>query len=228
MTCRTILQWPNRQLAEKSAVCGQVDESVMSDVHDVVDTLRASFGVGLAAPQIGIKKRILAINTSVAQTENPYPQEEFEDHFVVIDPVIETSGREFTWNEACLSVPFVSAPIQRSTYVNLKFTNLKGERVTLDLDMPISGILQHEYDHLDGVLFIDRAGKFFKDRLVNKLKKEQRKKKREAEAERRQIILETQGHAGLRKYLSDNNPTSKKKPSRKKTGKKFGKNKKRR
>ena len=189
MTCRTILQWPDRQLSEKSESCGQIDEGVISNIHDVVDTLRASFGVGLAAPQIGIKKRILAINTTDAQTENPYPQEEFEDHFVVVDPEIEISGREFTWNEACLSVPFVSAPVQRSTYVNLKFTNLKGERVSLDLDMPISGILQHEYDHLDGTLFIDRAGKFFKDKLVKKLKKEQRIRKREAEAERRQIIF---------------------------------------
>ena len=228
MTCRTILQWPNRQLAEKSEACGQIDEEVMSNIHDVVDTLRASFGVGLAAPQIGIKKRILAINTTVAQTENPYPQEEFEDHLVIVDPEIEVSGREFTWNEACLSVPLVSAPVQRSTYANLKFTNLKGERVSLDLDMPLSGILQHEYDHLEGTLFIDRAGKFFKDKLVKKMKKEQRLRKREAEIERRQIILETQGQAGLRKYLSDNNPTAKKKPSRKKTRKSFGKNKKRR
>ena len=170
----------------------------------------------------------MAINTTVAQTENPYPQEEFEDHLVIVDPEIEVSGREFTWNEACLSVPLVSAPVQRSTYANLKFTNLKGERVSLDLDMPLSGILQHEYDHLEGTLFIDRAGKFFKDKLVKKMKKEQRIRKREAEIERRQIILETQGQAGLRKYLSDNNPTAKKKPSRKKTRKSFGKNKKRR
>ena len=77
-------------------------------------------------------------------------------------------------------------------------------------------------------LFIDRAGKFFKDKLVKKMKKEQRLRKREAEIERRQIILETQGQAGLRKYLSDNNPTAKKKTSRKKTRKSFGKNKKRR
>ena len=228
MTCRTILQWPNRQLAEKSTECGQINDEVMSNIHDVVDTLRASFGVGLAAPQIGIKKRIFAINTSIAETENPYPQDEFSDHFVAIDPEIELDGHEFTWNEACLSVPFMSAPIKRKSEVTLKFTNLKGERVSLDLKMPVSGIVQHEFDHLDGVLFIDRAGRFFKEKLTKKLKKEQRILKREQEAERRQIILETQGHAGLRKYLTDNNPTSKKKSSRKKSGKNFGKNKKRR
>lgn len=228
MTCRTILQWPNRQLAEKSTECGQVNDEVLSNIHDVVDTLRASFGVGLAAPQIGIRKRIFAINTSIAETENPYPQEEFADHFVAIDPELELDGREFTWNEACLSVPFISAPIKRRSSVKLKFTNLKGERVNIDLKMPLSGIVQHEHDHLDGVLFIDRAGRFFKDKLTKKLKKEQRIQKREAELERRQVILEVQGQGALRKYLSENNATSKKKASRKKSGKKFGKNKKRR
>ena len=227
MTCRTILQWPNRSLAKKSTACGsEVTEEVLSNVTDVVDTLRASFGVGLAAPQIGIQKRILAISPSVAQIENPYPQEQFPDHFVVIDPELELEGHDLKWNEACLSVPFISAVVKRKSRVNLKFTNLSGERVELGLNMPMSGILQHEYDHLDGVLFIDRAGGFVKEKLRKKLQKEVRLKKRQDEAERRQIILETQGQAGLRKYLSDKNPT-KKKP-KKKTSKKYGKNKKRR
>lgn len=198
----------------------------MSGVADVVDTLRASFGVGLAAPQIGIQKRILAISPSVAQIENPYPQDQFPDHFVVIDPEIELTGHDLRWNEACLSVPFISAVVKRKSGVNLKFTNLKGERVELNLVMPMSGIIQHENDHLDGILFIDRAGNFVKEKLRKKLKKEARIKKREDEAERRQIILETQGHAGLRKYLSDKNPTKKK--SKKKTSKNYGKNKNRR
>ena len=225
MTCRTILQWPNRQLSEKSTDCGEINDEIMSYVSDVVDTLRASFGVGLAAPQIGIKKRILAINTSVAKTENPYPQDQFDDHFVVVDPVIELNGHDFTWNEACLSVPYVSAPIKRKSLVKIKFTNLKGERVSLDLRMPMSGIVQHEYDHLDGVLFIDRAGKFFKDKLIKKLNKAKRLQKREAEESRRQVILETQGPAALRKYLSSNKATPKKS---KRAPKKHGKNKKRR
>ena len=226
MTCRTILQWPNRSLAEKSTACGtEITDEVLSNVTDVVDTLRASFGVGLAAPQIGIKKRILAISPSVAQIENPYPQEQFPDHFVVIDPELELDGHDLRWNEACLSVPFVSALVKRKSRVKLSFTNLKGERVELGLNMPMSGILQHEYDHLDGVLFIDRAGGFVKEKLRKKLKKEARIAKRQAEAERRQVILDTQGPAGLRKYLSDNNPT-KKKP-KKRPSKKFGKNKKR-
>jgi len=227
MTCRTILQWPNRKLAEKSKACGpEITEEVLASVADVVDTLRASFGVGLAAPQIGIHKRIFAISPSVAQIENPYPQEQFPDHFVVIDPELELTGHDLKWNEACLSVPFLSALIKRKSGVNLKFTNLKGERVDLALSMPISGVVQHENDHLDGILFIDRAGKFVKEKLRKKFKKEARIKKRQDEAERRQIILDTQGHAGLRKYLSDNNPT-KKKP-KKRPSKKYGKNKKRR
>ena len=227
MTCRTILQWPNRSLTKKSNSCGtEITEEILSNIADVVDTLRASFGVGLAAPQIGIHKRILAISPSVAQIENPYPQEQFPDHFVVIDPELELTGHDLKWNEACLSVPFLSALVKRKSGVNLKFTNLKGERVELGLNMPMSGIIQHENDHLDGILFIDRAGGFVKEKLRKKLKKEARIKKRQDEAERRQIILETQGHAGLRKYLSDNNPTKKK--SKKRPAKKYGKNKKRR
>ncbi len=228
MTCRTILQWPNRQLSELSEPCGEeINEDTISVVADVVDTLKASFGIGLAAPQVGIQKRILAIDPGVAEIENPYPQEEFPDHFIVIDPVLELGGHDLTWNEACLSVPFLSAAVKRKSEVGLTFTNLKGERVKVDLKMPMSGIVQHENDHLDGVLFIDRAGKFVKEKLRKKLKKELRLKKREDEAFRRQVIMDTQGPAGLRKYLSDKNPT-KKKPARKRSGKQFGKNKNRR
>ena len=227
MTCRTILQWPDKQLSQKSApVGGEITSDDLSDIQDVIDTLRASFGVGLAAPQVGIKKRILAISPEAAQIENPYPQEAFPDHFVVVDPELNLSGNEFTWNEACLSVPFMSAPVRRKPMVNLEFTNLAGERVSLDLRMPLSGIVQHEADHLDGILFIDRAGKFFKDKLVKKLKKETRILKKTAEKERQQIILETQGQAALRKYLSKKPGT--KKPAKKKSGKQFGRNKKRR
>ncbi len=227
MTCRTILQWPNKELSEISLPVGDViTEDILSNITDVIDTLKASFGVGLAAPQVGIKKRILAIDPSVAQIDNPYPQEEFPDHFVVIDPELELSGNEFTWNEACLSVPFLSAAVKRKPLALLKFTNLKGERVELNVTMPLSGIIQHENDHLDGVLFIDRAGRYVKDRLVKKLKKEARIRKKEDEAARRQIILETQGQAGLRKYLSNKSNT--KKAPKRKNSKKFGRNKKRR
>ncbi len=226
MTCRTILQWPDKQLSELSTPVGDITEDVLSDITDVIDTLRASFGVGLAAPQVGIKKRILAIDPAVAQIENPYPQEEFPEHLVIIDPELELAGNEFTWNEACLSVPFLSAAVKRKPLASLKFTNLKGERVELNLTMPLSGIIQHEADHLDGILFIDRAGRFVKERLVKKLKKESRIRKREEEASRRQLILELQGQAGLRKYLAKKSNT--KKPSKKKNSKKFGRNKKRR
>ena len=227
MTCRTILQWPDKQLSEiSSPIGGSITEDVLSDITDVIDTLRASFGVGLAAPQVGIKKRILAIDPSVAQIENPYPQEEFPDHFVVIDPELELTGNEFTWNEACLSVPFLSAAVKRKPLALLKFTNLKGERVELNLTMPLSGIIQHENDHLDGILFIDRAGRFVKEKLVKKMNKEARQRKQEDEAMRRQIILETQGQPGLRRYLSQK--SNSKKSSRRKNSKKFGRNKKRR
>ena len=210
MTCRTILQWPDKQLSEISPPVGDaITDDVLTNVTDVVDTLRATFGVGLAAPQVGIKSRILVIDPATAQIENPYPQEEFPDHFVVIDPELELSGDEFTWNEACLSVPLISAAVKRKPLVNLKFTNLKGERVELRLVMPISGIIQHENDHLDGILFIDRAGRFVKERLVKKLKKEARTRKREEEATRRQIILETQGHGGLRRYMSQKSNSKK-------------------
>ena len=227
MTCRTILQWPDKQLSEISSPVGDtITEEVLSHVTDVVDTLRATFGIGLAAPQVGIKKRILAIDPAVAQIENPYPQEEFPDHFVVIDPELQLAGDEFRWNEACLSVPFVSATVKRKPRAILKFTNLKGEKVELSLTMPLAGIIQHENDHLDGILFIDRAGKFVKERLVKKLRKEARTRKREDEAQRRQIILETQGQASLRRYMSQK--SNSKKAPKKRRSKKFGRNKKRR
>ena len=228
MTCRTILQWPDKKLSEKSLPCGsEISEDILSNVTDVVDTLRASFGVGLAAPQVGIFRRIVAIDPSAAQIENPYPQDEFPDHMVLIDPELELSGNTFVWSEACLSVPYVTSPIKRSSLAKIKFTNLKGERVELDLTMPLSGILQHECDHLDGVLFIDRAGRFLKEKLAKKLQKEKRRQKREEEAMRRQLILDTQGAAGLRKYLANKNAT-KKKPNKKKSGKSYGRNKRRR
>ena len=78
MTCRTILQWPNRKLAEKSKACGpEITEEVLASVADVVDTLRASFGVGLAAPQIGLSIRVFIIDTSSFADSNAMDEDEF-------------------------------------------------------------------------------------------------------------------------------------------------------
>ncbi len=200
MANRTILQYPNPLLKKKSKEVAVFDAAFAQEVKDLIDTLDVNRGAGLAAPQIGIHKRFLLINPSAFDRENPDPFEFNEKFMLVVNPIMELSDEKINWPEACLSVREEPLKVVRSKFVSLKYQNIDGEQKSIDLDWPLSAAMQHEYDHLDGLLYIDRISNIAKNRMMKARRKREKEKKNLREKAKEQDILEYQGPSALRKY----------------------------
>ncbi len=200
MANRTILKYPDPKLKRVSVPVETFDNDFAQEVKDLIDTLEVNRGAGLAAPQVGIQKRFLLINPSAFEKENPDPFEFNEKFLLMVNPVMSLSDEKINWPEACLSVNEEPMTVVRSRYASVTYQDLEGKEKSLDLDWPLSAALQHEYDHLDGTLYIDRISNLEKNRLAKARKKRERMKKALRQERLEQDILEEQGPAALRKY----------------------------
>ncbi len=150
---RPVLQYPDPRLAQKSEAVERVDEDIRALVRDMQDTLVSIGGVGLAAPQIGVFKRVVIVDVSQPR-DNPEAPQEF---IPLINPVISVlDSARHEENEGCLSVPDFRANVSRPRRVALDAVDLDGRPVHLEGEGYYGACLQHETDHLDGKLFIDR------------------------------------------------------------------------
>lgn len=148
MAIKKILKYPNPGLTKKSLECGSVGEQEAGLIKDLIDTMRASPGVGLAAPQIGTLLRAIVVDVT--------PRNPGHGLLVLIDPVIiERKGEELV-REGCLSIPEYTADIRRSTEVTVSALDSGGKATVIHSRDFEAVALQHEIDHLDGILFIDR------------------------------------------------------------------------
>ena len=142
----------------------------ITDVHrqlinSMIETMYTAPGVGLAAPQVGISQRIIVIHVpGEKEGEKGNPQ-------ALINPRIMEKGGEIIAEEGCLSVPEVNADIKRSSYVEIAFQDLKGNEKQIKATNLIARIIQHEIDHLDGILFIDYLGRIRRDLIKRKFRK---------------------------------------------------------
>ncbi|MEA1939193.1 MAG: peptide deformylase [Candidatus Caldatribacteriota bacterium] len=146
-------------LREKSLPVDKITPEILELIEDMKETMYNGLGVGLAAPQIGVSKRIFIIDG------------EEEGLFVLINPVILEREGETTEEEGCLSVPGVFSKVTRSKKVTVEAINQNGEKIKIIKDNLIGRALQHEIDHLEGILFIDRIGKIRRQLLLDKYKK---------------------------------------------------------
>ncbi len=179
MAFRNILTWPSPALKKKSEPVLDFNDDVSSLAHDLYDTLNVVTGVGIAAPQVGVHQQVVIIDTAQCDIENPHPSEGFPDNIlVIVNPKLELSGPKHRWLEACLSVPDSRGHVERHQFASITFSTLSGEEKTMELDWPASGVFQHECDHLEGILYIDRMNRMSRDMLLKKIKK---KRKRLAE-----------------------------------------------
>lgn len=227
MAFKNIITWPNPALKKKSETVDDFGEPLSVLVQDMYDTLNVVTGVGIAAPQIGVHKRCVLIDAGQCQIENISPVEGLpENMMVLVNPVLELSGPKHKWMEACLSVPDSRGMVERSQYVSLSFQSPDGQSHSIDLDWPASGVVQHECDHLDGVLYVDRMGRLSRDMLLKKITK---KRKKLAEVRKMMALQEARDLAGV---TGDSEPTKRKttstKKKRKRAPKKNHLNKKRR
>jgi peptide deformylase len=228
MSYRKVLTWPNPQLRKKSLEVEDFGDSLSTAVNDMIDTLRVELGAGLAAPQVGIFKRVVILDCSMFGIKNPDPQEGINSSLLVlINPVLELGAEYVEWKEACLSVPGEEGIVKRSKNIEIKYDDMKGAIKNLCLGWPLSGGIQHECDHLDGRLYIDLLSRWDKDRINTRMKKRLKEKKRMKNDLSLERKIEKAGYYSLEEYRKMTHGTGKKKKKNTKNpGKSFGKKKK--
>lgn len=161
MAIREILEYPDPRLRAVAAPVEQVDETIRRLVEDMAETMYAAPGVGLAAPQVGVPLRIFVIDTA--------DENEPSQFAAYINPeIIETDGAQ-SWKEGCLSFPGVSENIKRAERVRVRALSVDGTTFEQDATGLLAVAIQHENDHLNGILMIDKVGPIQRRRIGKKL-----------------------------------------------------------
>ena len=164
MAVKTILTEPNKLLRQVSKPVERVTKEEQNLMDDMLDTMYAANGIGLAAIQIGIPKRIIVMDLS----KNP---EKKEPRYFV-NPIIKNKNPEkATYEEGCLSVPNQFAEIDRPNKCDVEYLDYNGEKKLLKAEGLLATCIQHEMDHLEGILFIDYLSKLKKSMIIKKLSK---------------------------------------------------------
>ena len=172
MAVKKILLYPDPLLLMRSAKINIFDKNLVNLSKDLIDTMYDADGVGLAAPQIGINKRIFVMDCS---SEN-----EEKDCRVVINPEIEHASEELgSYKEGCLSIPGITEEISRPKVIKVVYQDINGVLKRNTYDDLWSTCFQHEFDHLNGKLFIDHLRPMKKILVKNKMKKSSKKEKKE-------------------------------------------------
>lgn len=172
-----IVQYGEAVLRKKCAPVGKVDTELKKLVDDMVDTMRDADGIGLAAPQIGRDIRLAIVDVAhdpecVSFFKVDGEDAKLEDHMplVFLNPELELSGPKESDNEGCLSIQEVRAKVKRPTIVKASMPQLDGSVKVIESDGLLARAIQHEVDHLNGILFTDRISSTTKTRLKRKLK----------------------------------------------------------
>ena len=167
MTKRKIVIEPDPILRKKSDPLEKVDSDVRKLLNEMLDTMYAAPGIGLAAVQIGILKRVIVIDIS-KEKENKSPI------FMINPEIISKSKKTSIYEEGCLSLPGHFAEIERPAQCLVKFLDYNGKKKEISAEGLLATVIQHEVDHLNGVLFIDYLSKLKKDMIIKKLVKQQK------------------------------------------------------
>jgi peptide deformylase len=163
MPLRRILTYPEPALKEQAQPVQNIDGRIDTLVHDMLDTMYAAPGVGLAAPQVGVSERVIVLDVD---HENPGTH-----RLILINPVIAEREGSILWEEGCLSVVDYTAEVKRSARVLVKGWTPEQKEIEVEADELLAVALQHELDHLEGKLFIDRISRLKRDLYRRKVKK---------------------------------------------------------
>ena len=171
MALKQILTEPNAILREKSLSAEKVDEDLQKLMDDMLETMYAAPGIGLAAIQIGVPKRVIVLDlSSKDEPKNPL--------YFVNPEIISKSDKYSAYEEGCLSVPGQFAEINRPDKCHIKYLDYYGQHKEIKAEGMLATCIQHEMDHLEGVLFIDYLSKLKKTMIVKKLSKQKKELER--------------------------------------------------
>ena len=164
MALRDIIILPDKRLRLVSEPVKAVDAELRALVEDMFETMYKAPGVGLAAIQVGVPRRIVTVDTA-KKDEEKQPQ-------VFLNPeVVWSSDEKGTYEEGCLSIPEFYEEVERPARVKVRYLDLDGSTQEVEADGLLATVLQHEIDHTNGVLFIDHISKLKRDRVIKKFAK---------------------------------------------------------
>ena len=171
MALKKILTEPNKTLRQKSVAVAEVDSELQQLMDDMLETMYAAPGIGLAAIQVGVPKRVIVLDLA--------SREEIKKPMFFINPEITNkSENNSIYEEGCLSVPGQFAEIERPDKCHIKYLDYHGEPRELNAEGMLATCIQHEIDHLEGILFIDYLSKLKKTMIVKKLSKQKKELER--------------------------------------------------
>jgi peptide deformylase len=161
MAVLTVRKYGDPVLRRRATPVTEITDEIRRIVDDMIETMYDEVGIGLAAPQVGISLRLMVVG-----------HEKGRGARAIVNPVITETVGEITAEEGCLSLPGIFAPVTRAESVTLEGQDLEGQPVTIKGRGLTARVFQHEMDHLDGVLFIDRLDPMTRDRIKRKIKKD--------------------------------------------------------
>ena len=166
MTILTVLTWPDPRLRKHAMPVEDVDETISKLCDDMLETMYEAPGIGLAATQVNVKKRVVVIDVS----------EEKNEPLCFINPeILEKEGDEIM-QEGCLSVPGYYEDVERAEKIRVKALDKEGKPFEMEASDLLAVCIQHEVDHLNGKLFVDYLSSLKRQRIRKKLEKERKKK----------------------------------------------------
>ena len=161
MAVLTVRKYGDPVLRKRGTPVSEVTPAIRKMADDMIETMYDEVGIGLAVSQVGISLRLMVVG-----------HEKNADAKALVNPVIAESGGEITAEEGCLSLPGIFAQVKRAEWVRLEAHDLDGNPVSIKARGLAARVFQHEMDHLDGVLFIDRLDAMTRDRIKRRIKKE--------------------------------------------------------
>jgi peptide deformylase len=178
MAIRPIIEVPDPLLRQISTPVESVDDEIRTLVADMFETMYAAPGIGLAAIQVGVPKRVLVIDLQEPEEEGGKPVREPR---VFINPeILQSSDNQVPYNEGCLSVPEQYAEVNRPDRVRARWLDESGAAHEEEIDGLLGVCLQHEMDHLNGILFIDHLSRLKREMVLRKLAKQRREQAKKA------------------------------------------------
>lgn len=173
MALLDIRTYPDLILTQKTGPVEEVNRSIRRLLDDMTETMYAAAGIGLAAPQVGVALRAVVVDAS--------PRVEEETLLRLVNPVITFAEGCSVEEEGCLSIPGFSDNVTRAAHIVVRACNEDGKSVTINTGTFLATVLQHEIDHLDGILFIDHLSRLKRNLIKRKLRKQSRRHKRSRE-----------------------------------------------
>lgn len=159
-----VLHYPDSRLRKKAVTITSIDEAIRELAHDMLETMYDEGGIGLAATQVNVQKRLVVMDLSESR----------DDPLYLVNPEVLTTEGEEEMQEGCLSVPDFYDTVRRAERIRFRYQTLDGEAVERNADGLLAVCVQHEIDHLDGKLFIDYLSPLKRQRLKKKLEKQEK------------------------------------------------------